>query len=215
MLRLTLILGLTMLALTACGNGTGTQRFLIDPPTSPQATGDQLGATELQTVSLPDYAAADPIAWQGADGAVRANSKVVWADKPERAFTVSLARAISEISGATVIPEPWPLASPPQSKLDVRVEQAIAANDGFYRLKGRYFLSAEGSGAGAHHSRAFDLSVPVADDNPASVATAASAAITLLAEQIATLGGSGSTIMATMPGGGGGSDPFADLPPLF
>ena len=56
------------IGLSACGDGTGTARYMIDPPDSAQRTGDQLGAAELKEVSLPDYAAADEIAWQGADG---------------------------------------------------------------------------------------------------------------------------------------------------
>ncbi|MFV0292072.1 MAG: membrane integrity-associated transporter subunit PqiC [Paracoccus sp. (in: a-proteobacteria)] len=216
MQRLILSLALTAISfgMTACGDGSGTAHYVLDPPAPPQFTSDQLGTTELKLVSLPDYAAADTIAWQDADGAVRSSSKILWADKPERAFTITLARAISETSGASVIPEPWPLASPPQHKLDVRVEKALAANDGSFRLKGRYFLSAEGSGAGSHHIRSFDIAIPVDVDNPASVATAASQAITQLAEQIATLGGAGTTIIATMPGSGG-SGSYADLPPLF
>lgn len=206
-----LALTVAVLGLAAC-NGTGTERYVVDPPTSPRITSDQLGPTELATVSLPDYAAADPIPWQDAGGAVRSNSKVIWADKPERAFTETLARTISEMSGASVIAEPWPLASPPQHKLDVRVEQALASNDGFFRLKGRYFLSAEGSGTGSHHTRGFDIAVPVDPENPAAVAQAATQAVTLLAQQIATLGGPGTTIVATRPGGG---DPYAGLPPLF
>lgn len=214
--RLSILTVLTgaALGLSACGDGTGTARYAIDPPASPQTTGDQLGATELKDVSLPDYAAADAIAWQGTDGAIRASSKVLWADKPERAFTVTLARAISEASGASVVPEPWPFPSPPQHRLDVRVEQALAANDGYFHLKGRYFVSAEGGGAGSHHTRVFDIAVPVEANEPTSVASAASVAITMLAEQIAQLGGPGTTIVATVPGGGGG-DPYANLPPLF
>ncbi|MFD1795140.1 hypothetical protein FQV27_14310 [Paracoccus aurantiacus] len=200
------------LGLSACGNGTGTERYIIDPPTSPQVAGDVLGATELATVSLPDYAAADPIPWQDEGGAVRSNTKIIWADKPERAFTETLARAISEMSGASVIAEPWPLASPPQHKLDVRVEKALASNDGYFRLKGRYFVSAEGSGAGSHHTRNFDIAVPVDPENPAAVAQAAAQSITQLAQQIAVLGGPGTTIVARQPGGG---DPYGDLPPLF
>ncbi|SDD47535.1 hypothetical protein SAMN05421538_101685 [Paracoccus isoporae] len=200
------------LGLAACGDGTDTARYPIDPPPSQQVTGDQLGPTELREVSLPGYASGDEIAWQGPDGAIRSNTGVLWADEPQRAFTITLARAISEMSGASVIAEPWPLSSPPQHKLDVRVEKALAANDGYFRLKGRYFLSVEGSGAGSHHSRSFDIAVPVEQDNPASIATAASQSVTLLAEQIATLGGPGTTIVATMPAP---DDPFADLPPLF
>lgn len=208
---LTFVLTTAALGLAAC-NGTGTARYIVDPPSSPQITGDQLGTTELKTVSLPDYAAADAISWQDPDGSVHANKKMIWADKPERAFTETLARTISEMSGASVIAEPWPLASPPQHKLDVRVEKALASNDGYFRLKGRYFLSAEGSGAGSHHTRYFDIAVPVDPKNPASVAQAASQAITQLAQQIAQLGGAGTTIVAKQPGGG---DPYAGLPPLF
>lgn len=212
--RFSIIIAITTagLALSACGNGTGTARYIIDPPNAGQQTPDHLGATELKNVSLPDYAASDEIAWQGTDGSVRSSTKILWADKPERAFTVTLARAISEISGASVVPEPWPFPSPPQHKLDVRVEQALAANDGYFHLKGRYFVSAEGGGAGSHHTRVFDIAVPVDQNAPDSVAGAASVAITMLAEQIAALGGPGTTIVATEPGGG---DPYANLPPLF
>ncbi|HMQ40644.1 MAG TPA: ABC-type transport auxiliary lipoprotein family protein [Paracoccus sp. (in: a-proteobacteria)] len=214
MKKVTLFIALAVagLGLSGCGDGTGTARYIIDPPDSAQRTGDQLGATELKEVSLPDYAAADEISWQDADGAVRASNKVLWADKPERAFTITLARAISEISGASVVPEPWPFPSPPKHRLDVRVEQALAANDGYFHLKGRYFVAAEGSGAGSHHARVFDIAVPVDQNQPDSVADAASVAITMLAEQIAGLGGPGTTIVATVPGGG---DPYANLPPLF
>lgn len=207
-----ILLGTTTFGLTACGDGSGTARYNIDPPASTQLSRDQLGATELKEVSLPDYAAADEISWQSTDGAVRSSSKTLWADQPQRAFTVTLARAISEVSSASVIPEPWPFPSPPQHRLDVRVEQALAANDGYFHLKGRYFVSAEGSGAGSHHARVFDILVPVERKSPAAVADAASRAITLLAEQIASLGGPGTTIVATRPGGG---DPYANLPPLF
>ena len=70
-----------------------------------------------------------------------------------------------------------------------RVEKALASSDGFYRLKGRYFLSAEGSGAGSHHARYFDIAVPVDPKSPAAVAQAAAQAITQLAQQIATPSG--------------------------
>ena len=42
---LCLALTTTALALAACGSGTGTARYIVDPPSSPQITGDQLGAT--------------------------------------------------------------------------------------------------------------------------------------------------------------------------
>ena len=209
--RLLTALPLCALTLSACGDGSGTARYIIDPPAPAGQGADRLGPTELKEVSLPDYAAADEIAWQDEGGAVRASNKAIWADKPERAFTITLARAISEASGGSVVPEPWPFPAPPKHRLDVRVEQALAASDGQFRLKGRYFLSAEGSGAGSHHARTFDIAVPVDTGDPASVSRATAQAIALLARQIAQIGGSGSTIVATMPAG----DPYAGLPPLF
>lgn len=215
MTRVTLVLPIMALAaISACSDGTGTERFLIDPPTSATVTEDQLGATELREVSLPDYAAADEVPWQTADGIVRSSSGKLWADDPQRAFTITLARAISEISGAAVIPEPWPLASPPQRKLDVRVEKALAANDGFYRLKGRYFISDESNGgAGTSHTRSFDIAVPINEAEPKAIAQAMSQAITLLAEQIAQIGGPGTTIIAEVAPAPS-VDPLAALPPL-
>ena len=67
-----------------------------------------------------------------------------------------------------------------------------------------------GSGAGSHHTRYFDIAVPVDPKNPAAVAQAAAQAITQLAQQIASLSGGGTTILATRPGAG----PFAWLAPL-
>jgi uncharacterized lipoprotein YmbA len=139
---------------------------------------------------------------------VRSNPRNLWADNPERAFTLSLARAISDASGATVISEPWPLAEPPQRRLEVRVERALAQANGTYRLSGRYFVSDEGSG-GANHARSFDISVPLGTTGPEASAAAASSAIAILARQIATLSGPGRTIATSAA-----VDPFA-LDPLF
>ena len=194
--------------MAGCSNGEKTARFLIDPPMTGERLPNRLGTTELKEVSLPDYASGDEVSWQSADGAVRSNTKQLWADNPERAFTLTLARSISDLSGATVIAEPWPLAEPPQRRLEVRVEKALAQANGTYRLSGRYFVSDEGSG-GANHARSFDISVPMAATGPGASAAAASRAIAILAQQIATLSGPGRTIATTAP-----ADPFA-LDPLF
>lgn len=187
------ILGL--LALTACSDPEDTARYLIDPPASGARLPDRLGLTELREVSLPEYASGQEIAWQTAEGAVRSGPGNLWADNPQRSFTLTLARAISDLSGATVISEPWPLAEPPQRRLEVRVEKALAQADGMFRLGGRYFLSDERFGAGgASHARSFDISVPLASDQPAAVAQAMSLAIAQLAGQIATLSGPGRAI---------------------
>ena len=187
-------------AVGACSNPMKTGRYLIDPPTSGERVPNRLGTAELREVSLPEYASGDEIAWQTKDGAVRLNPRDLWADQPKRAFTLTLARTISDISGATVIAEPWPLAEPPRRKLEVRVEKALAQDDGIYRLQGRYYVSDQQSG-GANHARSFDISVPLASDKPGDVAQAQSTSILQLARQIAVLGGPGRAIQTTTPSG--------------
>jgi hypothetical protein len=109
------------------------------------------------------------------------------------------------VSGATVIGEPWPLAEPPQRRLEVRVERALAQANNVYRLQGRYYVSDDSLGGGTNHARSFDISVPMGDATPATIARAQSLAIGVLAQQIATLSGPGNTI-ATRSGGGAGGD---------
>lgn len=201
--RISAALTLAVLALSACSDPEKTGRYLIDPPAAPAQVANRLGTAELKDVSLPEYASDQEVKWQTEDGAVRSNPDNVWADNPQRGFTMSLARAISNVSGATVISEPWPLAEPPRRVLQVRVEKALAQANGIYRLTGRYFVSNDSSG-GANHARAFDISVPLAQPvTAAGIAAAQSAAITQLAGQIATLSGPGKTIATSKP-----ADPF-------
>jgi uncharacterized lipoprotein YmbA len=213
-MRLALI-PLTLLALAGCSNPEKTGRYLIDPPTPAVRVANKLGTAELADVSLPEYAKGGEVSWQTADGAVRSNPRNLWADEPERAFTLTLARAISDMSGATVIAEPWPLAEPPRRRVVVRVEKALAQLDGIYRLSGRYYVSQDSAG-GTNHARSFDIAVPLPvaqrpagslsrggeRDKPASpgaIAAAQNAAISQLAAQIATLSGPGGTIRTSTP----------------
>ena len=210
--RLPLALALTA-ALAGCGNPMRTAHHLIEAPPQARALPDRIGSAELLEVSLPDYAAASEVAWQSPDGAVRAGGRDRWADDPKRAFTLTLARAISDISGATVIAEPWPLAEPARHRLDVRVERALAGADNIYRLSGRYFLSDERRGA-ANLARGFDIRVPMTGSGPAAAAQAQAAALGQLAAQIAQLGGPGGSIATTTPALPPLIDPF-DLPPIL
>lgn len=198
---------LGLLGLAGCSNPEKTARYLIDPPAVGQVE-NRLGSAELKDVSLPEYASGQEVAFQTRDGAVRSNPDNLWADNPQRAFTLALARAISDSSGAMVIGEPWPLAEPPRRMLEVRVEKALAQANGIYRLSGRYFVSDDGSGA-ANHARSFDIAVPMASTGAEASAAALSQAIAILARQIATLSGPGRTIATSAP-----ADPFA-LDPLF
>ncbi len=206
--RIALAMILGGLTLAACSNPEKTGRYLIDPPPASARVPNRIGTAELLDVSLPDYASDQEVMWQAADGAVRSNPDALWADGPQRGFTIALAREISDLSGATVISEPWPLAEPPQRRIQVRVEKALAQADGVYRLKGRYFVSDEGPG-GVNHARSFDIAVPLAGDGPQAVPPALSRAISLLAQQIATLSGPGQAIPTRAR-----TDPFA-LDPIF
>lgn len=194
MMRQLLIATAMLAALASCSNGEKTARYLIDPPVPAERLPNRLGTAELKDVSLPEYASGDEVSWQSTDGAVRSNTKQLWADDPQRAVTLTLARTISDISGATVIAEPWPLAEPPRRTIEVRVEKALAQASGGYRLSGRYFVSDAGAG-GANQARSFDITIPLAEKpGAAAIARAQSQAIAQLARQIATLGGPGSAI---------------------
>lgn len=199
---------LGVLALSGCSNPEKTGRFLIDPPASRPEVPNRLGTAVLNDVSLPEYASDQEIMWQSEDGAIRSTPDNLWADNPQRGFTLALAREISDQSGATVIGEPWPLAEPPQRELEVRVETALAQANGIYRLSGRYFVSEARSG-GTNYARSFDISVPLASDAPSAIAAALSQAISQLAGQIASLSGPGRAIATRTP-----PDAFA-LDPLF
>ena len=214
-MRLILVSVAALSLLGACSNGEKTARYLIDPPLSGERVPDRLGTAELKDVSLPEYASGDEVSWQSDDGAVRSNTKQVWADSPQRAFTQTLARTISDLSGATVIAEPWPLAEPPRRKIEVRVEKALAQADGVYRLSGRYFVADDAAG-GANQARSFDISVPLAADaGPEAIARAQSQAIAQLARQIAVLGGPGRSVRTSAAPVANMNDIFSQpLPPL-
>ena len=214
-MRLILVSMTALTLLGACSNGEKTARYLIDPPLSGERVPDRLGTAELKDVSLPEYASGDEVSWQSDDGAVRSNTKQVWADSPQRAFTQTLARTISDLSGATVIAEPWPLAEPPRRKIEVRVEKALAQADGVYRLSGRYFEADDAAG-GANQARSFDISVPLAADaGPEAIARAQSQAIAQLARQIAVLGGPGRSVRTSAAPQPRMDDIFSQpLPPL-
>lgn len=209
MTRTLLLIAALVPVLAGCSNPEKTARYLIDPPAMPSRVANQLGTAELKDVSLPEYASGQEVSYQTEDGAVRSVPKNLWADNPQRAFTQSLARSISDVSGATVIAEPWPLTNPPDRQLNVRVEQALAQSNGIYRLIGRYFVSDENYSSTGNHARSFDISVPLAGEGPGAIAQAQSLAIAQLARQIAVLGGPGTTFVTKAPP----VDDFG-LPPL-
>lgn len=175
-----------LLALGACSDGTETARYALNPPAASKQVANRLGTAELREVSLPQYASGQEIAYQTEDGALRSNSKDIWADDPPRAMTLALAREISALSGAVVIAEPWPLSDLPQRRIEVRVEQFLPGADGVVRLSGAYYVTLA-AGAGSDLVRRFDLSAPLAGEGPGAIAAAQSQAVAALARQIAEL----------------------------
>lgn len=177
----------SMIALTAvaaCSSAKKTERYQIDPAPAAQTMPNRIGSAVLRDVSLPQYAADQEIAFQTPDGAVRTNPKQIWADDPRRSITLALAAQISDLSGARVIAEPWPLTDLPQRQIEVRVDRLLAASDNTVRLSGNYYVSASD---GADVVRRFDISVPMTGEGPSAIAAAQSQAVTALARQIAAL----------------------------
>ncbi|MDF1619874.1 PqiC family protein [Pseudothioclava nitratireducens] len=183
----TRFLTLGLLALAACSDPTATGRYTVDPAQAEKTLPNKLGYAELREVSLPQYAAGQEIIWQTEDGALRSSPDNVWADDPARAVTLSLARQISDRSGATVIAEPWPLAQEPARRIEVRIEQMLPRADQVMQLSGVYFVSPAGYGSGRDIVRRFDLAVPIEAEGPAAIARAQSQAIALLSQKIAAL----------------------------
>jgi len=176
---------LLLLALAACGDTT--PRYLI--PAATEATAPRLAlrvaSVEIRQVSLPAYAADDQLLREEASGALKPVKSALWADTPNRAITQQLADFIAATSQAQVAAEPWPLSTPAQAQVDVRVSELAARLDGQLHLKGQFAVSSYD-----HLVREaitpFAIAVPLGSDAPAEIARATGAAIDQLGRQIAT-----------------------------
>jgi len=190
MLTRFLLIGVALSGLAACSNPEKTGRYVIETPAATKSLPNKIGSAELREVSLPQYAAGQEISWQTPDGALRSTPDNIWADDPPRAITLALARQISDLSGATVIAEPWPLSEGPQRRIEVRVEQFLARADEVVVLNGSYYVASADLNGGRDLVRRFALSVPIAagsEADPAAIAQAQSQAVAQLATRIAGL----------------------------
>lgn len=180
-------------ALAACAPGRGDRAmYLIDPPAPADRVPDRLGRIELREVVLPQYAAGQEMLRQDGTGALRGDLAAVWADAPGRGLTQALATQISHVSGATALAQPWPLATPPDRVLEIRIDRIFAGHDGAFHLSGQYFIAPRD--AGRDIVRGFDISEPIkpapaagAAPTAAAVAAAQAGALQALARQIAQL----------------------------
>lgn len=146
----------------------------------------------LREISLPRYAAGEEIFVADAAGVLSLQRGLLWADDPERAITLELARQLGRVTGARVVSEPWPFEVPAEAQVEVRVEEMLARESGVFRLSGQYFVTAE---SGRERARLFAIDVPLppADDaeseaDPTALAAARGQAVRDLAVEIARNG---------------------------
>lgn len=178
------LIGIT-LTLTAC-SGT-PDLYPVVPPTVTEKIHIGFRAVEVRDVSLPAYAAADEIAVQDASGKLVTASNVLWADNPERAVALELARNLARLSGARVASEPWPFEAFPDARLEVRFESLVAGADGQFRSTGQYFVGV--TDGRRERSGLFDLAVPFDPaGGPQAIARARGQVILDLATEIARKG---------------------------
>ncbi|MEM9637667.1 MAG: ABC-type transport auxiliary lipoprotein family protein [Pseudomonadota bacterium] len=144
-----------LIGLMACG--AAPDRYIVPSPEVVERQRIGFRAVEIREISLPAYAASDEISQQGADGRVTSDGGVLWADTPERAVALELARHLSRLSGARVASAPWPFESFPDARLDVRFESLVANDQGQFLANGQYFVAVEDGRR--ERSGLFDLSV--------------------------------------------------------
>ncbi|KMK66789.1 membrane integrity-associated transporter subunit PqiC [Puniceibacterium sp. IMCC21224] len=175
------LMGLVLLSVSAC---SGNDTRYATPPVEPSARiSSRYQSLEVVEVTLPSYAADQAIFVQSADGAI-SELGGLWADDPARALTLQLARDLTNITGATVAPAPWPFRSYAAAKVDVRLEEMLATASGTFRIAGQYFVAPEDDGR--EPSGQFSIAVPLPENaTPAQIAAARGAASLALAEEIA------------------------------
>lgn len=148
------ILLLLAFGLAACA--ASPDRYAVDVP--PPQTRERIAfaSLEIRDVTLPAYAAADEISRLEPDGRVVSDGSVLWADTPNRAISLELARVLVQMTGARVASSPWPLETLPDARLDLRFETLLARPDGLFVARGQYFVAVP---EGRERSGLFDLQV--------------------------------------------------------
>ncbi|WP_299831534.1 membrane integrity-associated transporter subunit PqiC [uncultured Roseobacter sp.] len=142
-------------AFAACG--AAPDRYIVPSPEAADRQRIAFRAVEIREISLPAYAASDEISLQGLDGRVTSDGAVLWADTPERAVALELARHLARLSGARVASAPWPFESFPDARLELRFESLVANDAGQFVATGQYFVAV--TDGRRERSGVFDLAV--------------------------------------------------------
>ena len=176
----------TFALLAACG--PRPLRFTVPPAVPQERIGIAFSTVELLDVSLPEYAEGAEIFVQVPGNALTRVARAQWADDPARAVTLDLARALAEVTGARVAPEPWPFEEPAEAQVDVRVAEIVADASGVFLLRGQVFVASQ-DGSGRDRAREFRVSIPLPPEaGPAAIAAARGQATLALAQDIAANG---------------------------
>ena len=181
-LRLARPLGATLLAaaLAACGQ---TQYFAPPPSVTELRVNARAGTAVINDVSMPEYAINQEIPIEQADGSLMTDSDRLWADLPDRALQVALARHLNQITDAEVSIEPWPLSGFPEVEVTVTVEDMIVRAGGQLFFSGTYALRNETTRGGLIDT--FSILVPVPATDYVGIIAAHEAAWLRLSEEIA------------------------------
>ncbi len=177
-----LLIAAIALTLVACAGEV--RRVTAPMPAITETVRSRFAGIEVLEVSLPTYASGEEIFTEDSAGVLTGSADLLWADDPTRSTTLSLARALSQITRSRVAPEPWPFDQYPSARVDVRVED-MRATAGIFILAGQYFVAPlEGGGRGTARLFSVTSALPP-EPGPPDFARARSDTITQLALQIA------------------------------
>ncbi len=173
------------LALAACA-GAEPLRYVVDPVIAEASTRVRTSARTISIaeVSLPAYAKEPSLFVEGEGSALQALENADWGDDPGRAMSNALVRELTEITGADVAAEPWPLGGVPEAEIRVRVSEMVVRADGLLSLSGHYAIRRD-EARDRNAIELFSLQVPSASAAPADVVRAHGAAWRELAAIIA------------------------------
>ena len=186
------------LALAGCG---ADPVLFAAPPADVAATTGRLdpGAPipvafrtiEVREVSLPAYAEAETIYYEGAGGTLMPAEGAEWGDLPTRAITLDLVEVLDAVTPARVAGEPWPFERLPEARVEVRATRMAAGVDGLFRLSGLYHVADLRGELDTPRDRSGRFGVAVPYDpagGAAAIADARSRAARDLARRIASEG---------------------------
>ncbi|MEL6750779.1 MAG: ABC-type transport auxiliary lipoprotein family protein [Pseudomonadota bacterium] len=127
-----------MMLLAACA--AKPDRYVVQPDVLPSTTQTTALTVMIGKLTLPAYAKETSIFVQSERDALVAVPKSDWADDTERAMILSLVRNISDITGAAVAPDPWPLGGIPEAEVSVTVERMFVDKTSTMRLTGQFSI---------------------------------------------------------------------------